>query len=59
MGLGDFTEQRIWSNGVTRMRIWECGMWIVDFSLNFLLWDLFFQSEIRNPKSEIFLTPTL
>jgi hypothetical protein len=41
------------------MRIWECGMRIVDFNLKFLFRDLFFKSEILNPQSAIDLTPLL
>ena len=41
------------------MRIWECGMRIVDFKLSFWFAIYLFQSEIRNPKSEITLAPIL
>ena len=51
--------QPIWSVGTTQLRIWECGMRIVDCKLKCLTCMLFFQSEIRNQKSEITLTSLL
>jgi hypothetical protein len=37
----------------------DLGMRIVDFKLSFWFVNYFFQSEIRNPKSEITLAPLL
>jgi len=41
------------------LRIWECGMQIGDFELSFWFVSYSFQSEIRNSKFEITLTPLL